>query len=54
MLTKPLGTGVLASALNSGLIAERDMMPAIREAAALNAAAARAMRHVGVQAQRPT
>ena len=50
VLTKRLGIGVLASALKQGLIEERDMMPAIREAAALNAAASRAMRHAGVHA----
>jgi selenide, water dikinase len=50
VLTKRLGIGVLASALKQELIEERDMMPAIREAAALNAAASRAMRRVGVHA----
>ena len=50
VLTKRLGIGVLASALKQGLIEERDMMPAIREAAALNAAASRAMRQAGVHA----
>ena len=50
MLTKRLGIGVLASALKKGLIGEDDMMPAIEEAAALNAAAAAAMTAVGAHA----
>jgi len=50
VLTKRLGIGVLASALKKGVIEEDDMMPAIEEAAALNAAAARAMAEVGVHA----
>ena len=43
VLTKPLGMGVLASALKKGLVDEDGMMPAIEAAAALNAAAAAAM-----------
>jgi selenide,water dikinase len=43
VLTKRLGIGVLASALKKGLIAETEMMAAIEEAAALNAAASQAM-----------
>lgn len=50
VLTKRLGIGVLASALKKGLIAETDMMGAIREAAALNDVAARAMLETGVHA----
>ena len=50
VLTKRLGIGVLASALKKGLIGEDDMMPAIEEAAALNAAAATAMTAVGAHA----
>ena len=50
VLTKRLGIGVLASALKQGLISEDDMMPAIEEAAALNAAAAAVMSAVGVHA----
>jgi len=50
VLTKRLGIGVLASALKKGLITETEMMPAIEEAAALNAAAAQAMLAVGVHA----
>ncbi len=50
VLTKRLGIGVLASALKKGIIDEAEMMPAIEEAAVLNAAAAAAMAHVGVHA----
>ena len=50
VLTKRLGIGVLASALKNGIISEADMMPAIEEAAVLNAAAAAAMALVGVHA----
>ena len=50
VLTKRLGIGVLASALKQGLLSEDDMMPAIEEAAALNAAAAAVMSAVGAHA----
>jgi selenide, water dikinase len=50
VLTKRLGIGVLASALKQGLLSEDDMMPAIEEAAALNAAAAAVMQVVGAHA----
>ena len=50
MLTKRLGIGVLASGLKNGVISEEAMMPAIEEAAVLNAAAATAMARVGVHA----
>jgi len=50
VLTKRLGIGVLASALKKSVIAEDEMMVAIREAAALNAGASRAMLEVGVHA----
>ena len=50
VLTKRLGIGVLASALKNGVISEEDMMPAIEEAAVLNAAAAAAMAQIGVHA----
>jgi selenide,water dikinase len=50
VLTKRLGIGVLASGLKNGIISEADMMPAIEEAAELNAAAARAMALIGVHA----
>ena len=50
VLTKRLGIGVLASGLKNGIIDEASMMPAIEEAAVLNAAAAEAMARVGVHA----
>ena len=50
VLTKRLGIGVLASGLKNGVITEEYMMPAIEEAAVLNAAAAEAMARVGVHA----
>jgi len=50
VLTKRLGIGVLASALKDGVISEDEMMPAIEEAAALNARAAAVMMAVGVRA----
>src|SRR5512137_1453982 len=50
VLTKRLGIGVLASGLKNGVIDEDSMMPAIEEAAMLNARAAEAMAEVGVHA----
>jgi selenide,water dikinase len=50
VLTKRLGIGVLASGLKAGVIGEADMLPAIEEAAVLNAAAAEAMARIGVHA----
>ncbi len=50
VLTKRLGIGVLASALKKGILSEEEMMPAIEEAAALNARAAAVMVAVGVHA----
>jgi selenide,water dikinase len=50
VLTKRLGIGVLASGLKKGIVTEDEMMPAIEEAAVLNAAAAAAMARVGVHA----
>jgi selenide,water dikinase len=50
VLTKRLGIGVLASGLKNGEVSEDDMMPAIEEAAVLNAGAALAMARVGVHA----
>ncbi len=44
VLTKRLGMGVLASALKRDLVSEDEMMPAIEEAATLNAGAAQAMK----------
>ncbi len=50
VLTKPLGIGVLATALKAGEIEELDMMDAIDSARELNAAACRGMRATGVKA----
>ena len=50
VLTKRLGIGVLASALKKALVTEEKMMPAILEAAELNAKAAAVMAAVGVHA----
>jgi len=50
VLTKRLGIGVLASALKKGLLEQDEMMPAIEEAAVLNAAAAAAMAEAGAHA----
>ena len=43
VLTKPLGTGVLTTALKRDLLAEADLAPAVAAMTTLNAAAARAM-----------
>ncbi len=43
VLTKPIGTGVLASALKKNLIDEAQIAPAVRWMTTLNAAASRAM-----------
>jgi len=48
VLTKPLGMGILASALKNGHVTEEEIMPAIEAAATLNKAAAEAMIEVGV------
>lgn len=50
VLTKPLGMGILASALKRGAVTEEDIMPAIESAATLNKAAAEAMVEVGANA----
>jgi selenide,water dikinase len=50
VLTKRLGIGVLASALKNDVIGEDEMRAAVEEAATLNAAAASAMKKVGVHA----
>ena len=50
VLTKPLGTGVLASALKKDAIDEAQIAPAIAWMTTLNAAAARAMVVAGVRA----
>jgi len=50
VLTKPLGTGILATAVKGEMIAEKDAAEFIRGMAALNAAASAAMVGVGVSA----
>jgi len=50
ILTKPLGTGILATALKGEVIGEREMADAIRGMETLNRAAAEAMLEVGVSA----
>jgi len=47
VLTKPLGTGVLSTALKRGLVAEREIASAVAVMSTLNAGAARAMRAMG-------
>jgi selenide,water dikinase len=48
VLTKPLGTGILSTALKRDLIVEADMRQAIDVMAELNAGAAKAMRELGI------
>lgn len=50
VLTKPLGTGILATALKAGLVGEADMNEAIDSMCALNGPAADALSRVGVSA----
>jgi selenide,water dikinase len=50
VLTKPLGTGILASALKKGAIGEREMATAVKWMTLLNAAASRAMLAAGAHA----
>jgi selenide,water dikinase len=47
VLTKPIGTGVLATALKRDLASAADIAPAVQSMATLNAGAARAMRATG-------
>src|SRR5437899_5933036 len=47
VLTKPIGTGVLTTALKRDLLAEADLAPAVAAMTTLNAGAARALRAVG-------
>jgi selenide, water dikinase len=49
-LTKPLGTGLLTTALKGEVIAESDMVEALRAMRTLNATAAQVMLQVGVSA----
>lgn len=50
VLTKPLGTGIISTALKGGMIAEKDAVEAVSGMAQLNAAASEAMSEVGVSA----
>ncbi len=50
VLTKPIGTGVLTTALKRDLLSEPELAPAVAAMTTLNAAAARAMLAVGVHA----
>jgi selenide,water dikinase len=50
VLTKPLGTGLLTTALKRNRLTEADIAPAISSMRALNAGAARAARAAGVRA----
>jgi selenide, water dikinase len=50
VFTKPLGMGILASALKKGAVTEDDIADAINTAATLNKAASEAMVEVGVNA----
>ncbi len=47
VLTKPLGTGILSTALKRGLVDESTMRPATETMATLNAGAADAMKELG-------
>ncbi len=50
VLTKPIGTGLIATAIKRGVAEEIETATAIELMARLNAGAARAMRRVGVEA----
>ncbi len=50
VLTKPLGNGILTTALKKDLVSEDEIEDAIEKAAALNKGAGAAMREVGVSA----
>ena len=50
VLTKPLGTGIITTAIKRGLASEGLIQTAIESMAALNAGAAAAMRRIGVVA----
>jgi len=49
ILTKPLGTGILSTALKKGKISESDMEKALESMAALNKLAAEIMRETGIK-----
>jgi selenide,water dikinase len=50
VLTKPIGTGLIATAIKRGVASELQRATAVESMARLNAGAARAMRRVGVTA----
>src|SRR2546426_12147087 len=50
VLTKPIGTGVLTTALKRDLLGEADLAPAVQVMTTLNAGAARAMTACGAHA----
>jgi selenide,water dikinase len=50
VLTKPIGTGILTTALKRDLVTASDLVEAVRSMTTLNAGAARAMLGVGVHA----
>jgi selenide,water dikinase len=50
VLTKPIGTGILTTALKRDLVSASDLVEAVRSMTTLNAGAARAMLGVGVHA----
>ena len=50
VLTKPIGTGVLSTALKRDLATAQDLVPAVKSMTTLNAGAARAMLATGVHA----
>jgi len=50
ILTKPLGTGLISTALKSGSASKRSLSEAIRSMSSLNEAGARAMQEIGVNA----
>src|SRR5256886_2101785 len=54
VLTKPLGTGVLTTALKRDLLTEQDVAPAVTAMTTLNAGAARAMLAMGTSVHAAT
>ena len=54
VLTKPIGTGVLATALKRDLATAADLAPAVKSMTTLNAGAARAMRALGAKVHAAT
>lgn len=50
ILTKPIGTGVLVTALKKGMVSQKDIMPAINSMLMLNKKASEIMQQFGVNA----